>query len=181
MRCGDVFFVCLCDGLLIFPHSEETGWKLVYADVFRAPPFGRLLSVMTGSGLQLFIMVDSLSITISEAANSCWIDYLDPSVRHLGILVSSQPRSTSLLGDFDISDLWCAHSLSGPRLLRVDGPSSWLHVGSFQQDVQGGSIGCCQLDCNLTWFAGQPFPDSPLDFHHFSWSESFDSPSINLI
>jgi len=35
---------------------EETGWKLVYADVFRPPPFATLLSVYAGTGAQLFIM-----------------------------------------------------------------------------------------------------------------------------
>ena len=35
---------------------EETGWKLVYADVFRPPPFATLLSVYAGTGAQLLIM-----------------------------------------------------------------------------------------------------------------------------
>eukprot|EP00292_Cryptomonas_paramecium_P033775 CAMPEP_0113685400 /NCGR_PEP_ID=MMETSP0038_2-20120614/14647_1 /TAXON_ID=2898 /ORGANISM="Cryptomonas paramecium" /LENGTH=627 /DNA_ID=CAMNT_0000605475 /DNA_START=29 /DNA_END=1912 /DNA_ORIENTATION=+ /assembly_acc=CAM_ASM_000170 len=35
---------------------EETGWKLVYGDVFRPPPAATLLAVYCGSGLQLFIM-----------------------------------------------------------------------------------------------------------------------------
>ncbi|EKX43113.1 hypothetical protein GUITHDRAFT_163927, partial [Guillardia theta CCMP2712] len=59
---------------------EETGWKLVYADVFRAPPFGRLLSVMTGSGLQLFIMT---ILTLLFAT----LGFLSPANR--GALLSS--------------------------------------------------------------------------------------------
>eukprot|EP00294_Goniomonas_avonlea_P000216 CAMPEP_0114552816 /NCGR_PEP_ID=MMETSP0114-20121206/7323_1 /TAXON_ID=31324 /ORGANISM="Goniomonas sp, Strain m" /LENGTH=651 /DNA_ID=CAMNT_0001737711 /DNA_START=13 /DNA_END=1968 /DNA_ORIENTATION=- len=36
---------------------EETGWKLVYGDVFRAPAMPMLLTVLIGTGLQLFCMV----------------------------------------------------------------------------------------------------------------------------
>ena len=35
---------------------EDTGWKYVYADVFRPPPHATLLSVYLGTGTQLFIM-----------------------------------------------------------------------------------------------------------------------------
>lgn len=35
---------------------EEYGWKLVHGDVFRPPRRGMLLSVMVGSGTQVFIM-----------------------------------------------------------------------------------------------------------------------------
>ena len=36
--------------------QEETGWKLVHGDVFRAPPHAGLLCVYVGSGVQLFAM-----------------------------------------------------------------------------------------------------------------------------
>ncbi|XP_031555526.1 transmembrane 9 superfamily member 2-like [Actinia tenebrosa] len=36
--------------------QEEFGWKLVHGDVFRAPRKGMLLSVLLGSGSQIFIM-----------------------------------------------------------------------------------------------------------------------------
>ena len=36
--------------------KEETGWKLIYADVFRPPPQATLLSVYAGTGVQLVIM-----------------------------------------------------------------------------------------------------------------------------
>ncbi|KAL3315908.1 Transmembrane 9 superfamily member 4 [Cichlidogyrus casuarinus] len=36
---------------------EETGWKLVHGDVFRPPRFPRLLVVILGSGVQIFLMV----------------------------------------------------------------------------------------------------------------------------
>jgi transmembrane 9 superfamily protein 2/4 len=37
--------------------QEEFGWKLVHGDVFRAPKWGMLLSVLAGVGLQVFIMI----------------------------------------------------------------------------------------------------------------------------
>ncbi|KAF8570753.1 hypothetical protein P879_00985 [Paragonimus westermani] len=37
--------------------QEESGWKLVHGDVFRPPTWGMLLSVLLGSGSQLFLMV----------------------------------------------------------------------------------------------------------------------------
>lgn len=36
--------------------QEEFGWKLVHGDVFRAPPNAMLLSVVLGSGVQVFFM-----------------------------------------------------------------------------------------------------------------------------
>merc|ERR1712137_114303 len=39
------------------PQEEETGWKLVHGDVFRPPPFRIVLSVLLGSGIQIFAMV----------------------------------------------------------------------------------------------------------------------------
>ena len=35
-------------------EQEESGWKLVHADVFRAPPASMLFSVMVGTGVQCF-------------------------------------------------------------------------------------------------------------------------------
>lgn len=36
--------------------QEEFGWKLVHGDVFRPPRKGMLLSVLLGSGIQVFFM-----------------------------------------------------------------------------------------------------------------------------
>ena len=41
--------------------QDEFGWKMVHADVFRPPKFRMLLSVMLGTGAQLFCMI---SVTI---------------------------------------------------------------------------------------------------------------------
>ncbi len=46
--------------------KEETGWKLVHGDVFRAPQTSpMLLSVFVGTGVQLFNMV-STSLVLVE-------------------------------------------------------------------------------------------------------------------
>jgi transmembrane 9 superfamily protein 2/4 len=37
-------------------EAEETGWKLVHGDVFRPPKHPMLLSVLIGSGVQVFGM-----------------------------------------------------------------------------------------------------------------------------
>ncbi|RMZ87344.1 hypothetical protein DV736_g5429, partial [Chaetothyriales sp. CBS 134916] len=37
--------------------QEDSGWKLVHADVFRPPRYSLLLSVLLGNGAQLFVMV----------------------------------------------------------------------------------------------------------------------------
>lgn len=37
--------------------QDESGWKLVHGDVFRAPPRPMLLSVLAGSGVQLLVMM----------------------------------------------------------------------------------------------------------------------------
>jgi len=59
---------------------EETGWKLVYGDVFRPPPYAALLSVYAGTGMQLFIMAN---LTLTFAA----LGFLSPANR--GALLSS--------------------------------------------------------------------------------------------
>lgn len=37
---------------------EETGWKLVYGDVFRPPKQASLLAVFIGSGVQVLAVID---------------------------------------------------------------------------------------------------------------------------
>jgi len=46
------------------PISDESGWKLVYGDVFRSPSNSALLSIMVGSGLQLGVIF-ALSLGLS--------------------------------------------------------------------------------------------------------------------
>jgi len=37
-------------------QQEETGWKLIHGDVFRAPVYGGFLSILVGTGVQIFAM-----------------------------------------------------------------------------------------------------------------------------
>jgi transmembrane 9 superfamily protein 2/4 len=37
-------------------QQEETGWKLIYGEVFRPPQYGGFLSVLVGTGVQVFAM-----------------------------------------------------------------------------------------------------------------------------
>jgi transmembrane 9 superfamily protein 2/4 len=53
---------------------EESGWKLVYGDVFRPPPLAGLLAVYTGTGVQLLLMA------VLTLACSC-LGFLSPSNR----------------------------------------------------------------------------------------------------
>ncbi|KAI1316769.1 hypothetical protein EDD11_009507 [Mortierella claussenii] len=54
--------------------QEDFGWKLVHGDVFRAPPYPMLLSIIVGNGSQMFLMA---SVTILFAA----LGFLSPSNR----------------------------------------------------------------------------------------------------
>ena len=54
--------------------EEDSGWKLVHGDVFRTPKNSMLLSVLVGSGIQLFLMI-FLSIILSA------LGILSPSSR----------------------------------------------------------------------------------------------------
>merc|ERR1719421_990222 len=38
-------------------QAEDSGWKLLHGDVFRMPPYAKLLAVSVASGVQLFLMV----------------------------------------------------------------------------------------------------------------------------
>ncbi|KAF9933822.1 hypothetical protein BGZ67_004142 [Mortierella alpina] len=54
--------------------QEDFGWKLVHGDVFRAPAYPMLLSILAGNGSQMFLMA---SVTIVFAA----LGFLSPSNR----------------------------------------------------------------------------------------------------
>lgn len=54
--------------------EDITGWKLLHADVFRAPRFGRVLAPLVGSGMQLLFMAVGL-VALSA------IGILNPSYR----------------------------------------------------------------------------------------------------
>ncbi|KAF1985586.1 hypothetical protein K402DRAFT_334073, partial [Aulographum hederae CBS 113979] len=56
------------------PLDDTAGWKLLHADVFRAPPFPQLLAPLIGSGTQLLSM--TLSLLLLSA-----LGLLNPSYR----------------------------------------------------------------------------------------------------
>jgi len=68
---------------------EETGWKLVFGDVFRPPKFAQILAVYIGSGVQVFSMV---MVTIVFAL----LGFLSPSNR--GALMTAMVLLFVLLG-----------------------------------------------------------------------------------
>eukprot|EP01117_Protostelium_nocturnum_P020109 TRINITY_DN88_c0_g2_i1.p1 TRINITY_DN88_c0_g2~~TRINITY_DN88_c0_g2_i1.p1 ORF type:complete len:630 (+),score=205.75 TRINITY_DN88_c0_g2_i1:39-1892(+) len=70
---------------------EETGWKLVHADVFRPPQRPMLLSVLIGSGVQVFAMA---LVTMIFAA----LGFLSPANR--GALLSSMVVLFVVMGVF---------------------------------------------------------------------------------
>ncbi|KAL3281178.1 hypothetical protein HHI36_004396 [Cryptolaemus montrouzieri] len=69
--------------------QEEFGWKLVHGDVFRPPRKGMLLSVLLGSGVQVFFM------TLVTLAFAC-LGFLSPANR--GALMSCAMILYVLLG-----------------------------------------------------------------------------------
>ncbi|XP_044751454.1 transmembrane 9 superfamily member 2 [Coccinella septempunctata] len=69
--------------------QEEFGWKLVHGDVFRPPRKGMLLSVLLGSGVQVFCM------TLVTLAFAC-LGFLSPANR--GALMSCAMILYVLLG-----------------------------------------------------------------------------------
>lgn len=54
--------------------QEDSGWKLVHGDVFRPPRYSMLLSVLLGSGAQIFVM---LGVTVALSL----LGFLSPSNR----------------------------------------------------------------------------------------------------
>jgi hypothetical protein len=58
--------------------QEDSGWKLVHGDVFRPPKHTLLLSVLLGSGSQLFMMVGATTSIIPDFV-------FNSSIRVIGI------------------------------------------------------------------------------------------------
>ena len=65
--------------------QEDSGWKLVHGDVFRPPKHTLLLSVLLGSGSQLFMMVGATTSTAPKnyllTAVFALLGFLSPSNR----------------------------------------------------------------------------------------------------
>jgi len=71
--------------------QEESGWKLVHGDVFRPPKFRMLLSVLCGTGIQIFGMY-LITMTFSV------LGFLSPANR--GSLVTALPVLFVVMGIF---------------------------------------------------------------------------------
>lgn len=69
--------------------QEDSGWKLVHGDVFRSPRYPMLLSVLLGSGAQLFVMT---GFTVAFAL----LGFLSPSNR--GFLTTVSLLLYTILG-----------------------------------------------------------------------------------
>lgn len=55
------------------PLEDVTGWKLLHADVFRAPQYGGLLAPLIGSGMQLvFMLAGLLLLSAVGVLNPSW-------------------------------------------------------------------------------------------------------------
>lgn len=67
-------------------EAEETGWKLVHGDVFRPPSHPMMLSVLVGSGVQVFgmaiVTMCKFTFLLLVVANSFF------SLCCIGILIS---------------------------------------------------------------------------------------------
>ncbi len=79
------------DALTEEEQKEETGWKLIHGDVFRPPQYADWLSVLVGTGAQIFAMA---VITLLFAV----LGFLSPAYR--GYLISAVLIMFVLMGTF---------------------------------------------------------------------------------
>ncbi|SCV04344.1 LAMI_0H15368g1_1 [Lachancea mirantina] len=91
--------------------QEETGWKLIHGDVFRSPRKALLLSVLVGSGAQLFSMA---AVTVLFAA----FGLLSPSFR--GSLTTVMFILYSLFGFFGSFTSMATYKFFGGQLWKVN-------------------------------------------------------------
>lgn len=102
--------------------QEEFGWKLVHGDVFRPPPRFMALSVVIGSGAQLWLMA---VVTLLFAA----LGFLSPSNR--GSLV------TTMIVSYVLSAMWGGYMSA--RFYKMFGGENWKkNVISTAFCVPGG-------------------------------------------
>lgn len=87
---------------------EESGWKLVRGDVFRAPPYAMVLATLVGAGCQL-------ALTVLVTMLLCSFRLVDPSVRgHFLTAIIIVFLFTHLVSGFATA-----------RLLKLFGMGSW--------------------------------------------------------
>merc|ERR1719191_797683 len=88
--------------------QEESGWKLVHGDVFRAPPLPSLLAATLGSGVQILAMS---AVTLIFAV----LGFLSPA--HRGGLLQSMMLVFTFMGVFAV--------YLSSRLYKVFGGEDW--------------------------------------------------------
>lgn len=102
------------------PSEEESGWKLLYADVFRVPSYPLLLSAFVGSGFQILLMVllAFLFFAVSPPAGS-WV--------REKLTVCGYPL-TYLAAGYTSARLY--HSMGGVRWKSATLATALLYTGS---------------------------------------------------
>jgi len=112
--------------------EEETGWKLVHGDVFRAPAMAGWLSVITGSGLQLAVSAVFLMLF------ACF-GFLSPANR--GALMQAMLFIFVFMG--------MVGGYTAARLLRLFKGTRWKENALFTALVFPGVIFCVFFVLNL--------------------------------
>lgn len=118
--------------------QEDSGWKLVHGDVFRAPRHTLLLSVLLGSGAQLFVMT---GVTVAFAL----LGFLSPSNR--GFLTTVGLLLYTFLG--------CVGGYVSARCYKTYGGENWkLNIALTPALVPGVVFSIFFLLNLFVWFKG---------------------------
>ena len=118
--------------------TDETGWKLLHGDVFRAPQGATFLSILVGSGVQLFVMT---IVTLVLA----FLGFLSPANR------GSLGTATIFL--FLFSSVFCGYWAL--RLYKMfDAGRSWQRVALASATYMPGTIFAAYSLLNLIMMLG---------------------------
>lgn len=118
--------------------QEDSGWKLVHGDVFRSPQYSLLLSVLLGSGAQLFVMT---GLTVAFAL----MGFLSPSNR--GFLTTVSLLLYTILG--------CVGGYVSARAYKTYGGENWkLNIALTPILVPGFVFSIFFLLNLFVWFKG---------------------------
>jgi len=112
--------------------AEETGWKLVHGDVFRKPPFSKLLVSCLGSGTQLLGMT---VVTLIFAA----LGFLSPA--HRGGLLQSSLLLFTFMG--------VPGGFVSARFYKLWAGEAWKEATLMTALVFPGSVFCIFFFLNL--------------------------------
>jgi transmembrane 9 superfamily member 2/4 len=162
---------------------EETGWKLIYGDVFRPPANSALLSIMTGSGVQVIYMC---LLTLAFAV----LGFLSPANRGslmtaclmLFVFMGSLAgyHSTSLYKFFELRD-WKKNTLFTALFFPgiVFTVFFVLNLFVWQQKSSGAVPFTTLIALLLLWF-GISVPLVYLG-SHFAWKRDREEPPCKIM